>query len=101
MKISQGGLNPIKAYTSQVIGKDKAKQAAYVSMQTDKLEISSRAKEMQVFRSKLAELPIVREDLVADLKQRIQEGSYKPSGDKIADAIIKERFMDKQVLEGI
>ena len=100
MKITQGGLNPIRAYTSQVTGKDKVKQPANSGIQADTFEISSKAKEMRLYREKLAELPVVREDLVADLKQRIQAGSYEPSGDKIAAAIIGERSLDKQVLKG-
>ncbi|ACV61589.1 anti-sigma-28 factor, FlgM [Desulfofarcimen acetoxidans DSM 771] len=97
MKISQNGFNPIKAYTSLVKEKDKIKQPATGNVQADKLEISSQAKEIQMVRSKIAELPSVREDLVAELKQRIQDGTYKSSGEKIADGIIEERLLDKQV----
>ena len=95
MRIPQGGFNPINAYTSQMRSKDKIKQPSSVSTQTDKLEISSKAKEMQAARSKLAELPDVREDLVNELKQRIQDGSYMPDGDKIVVGIIEERSLDK------
>lgn len=97
MIISQCGFNPIKAYTSQIREKDKVKQSGTGNTQADKLEISSQAKEMQMVRAKLAELPGVREDLVNGLKQRIQDGTYKPSGEQIAAGIIDERLMDKQV----
>jgi negative regulator of flagellin synthesis FlgM len=97
MKISAGGFYPIKAYTSQVKEKDRVKQSDTCNISADKVEISSQAKEMQMVRSKLAEIPGVREDLVADLKQRIQNGTYEPSGEKISNGIIQERLLDKQV----
>ncbi len=95
MKINgPGGLGPIKAYTSQ-IRKDKAgsKEKAGES-QADTLEISKEAMELQSFRSALDNIPEVREDLVTDLKQRIDEGSYQPDSDKIAAGILREKFLD-------
>ena len=95
MKINgPGGLGPIKAYTSQ-IRKDKAgsKEKAGES-QADTLEISKEATELQSFRSALDNIPEVREDLVTDLKQRIDEGSYQPDSDKIAAGILREKFLD-------
>ncbi|WP_066637341.1 flagellar biosynthesis anti-sigma factor FlgM [Desulfolucanica intricata] len=96
MKISQGGFNPIKVYTSHMREKDNKKPEAG-SAKTDKLELSPLAKELHAARARLAELPEVREDLVAGLKQRIKAGTYNPSGEKIAAGIIEERLLDKKV----
>ena len=96
MKINgPGGMGSIKAYTSQ-IKKDKAgsKDKAGES-QTDRLEISKEAMELKSYRSALDNIPAVREDLVTALKQSIDEGSYQPNSEKIADGIIKEKLLDR------
>jgi len=36
-----------------------------------------------------------REDLIADLKARIEAGKYNPSGDEIADAMIRRSVADR------
>jgi hypothetical protein len=36
-----------------------------------------------------------REDMVADLKARIQAGTYNPTGDEIADAMIRRSIADR------
>ncbi|MBN9503429.1 MAG: flagellar biosynthesis anti-sigma factor FlgM [Armatimonadetes bacterium] len=36
-----------------------------------------------------------REDLVADLKARIEAGTYNPTGDDIADAMIRRSIADR------
>ena len=96
MKINgPGGMGPIKTYSSQV-RKDKAgsKEKAGES-QGDTLEISKEAMELQSYRCALDNIPAVREDLVAALKQSIDEGSYQPDNDKIAAGILRENFLDR------
>lgn len=36
-----------------------------------------------------------REDLVADLKARIEAGQYNPTGDEIAEAMIRRNIADR------
>jgi negative regulator of flagellin synthesis FlgM len=93
-----GGLGPIKAYTSQM-KKDQAVQKEQNEGQIsgDKVEISKEAMEIQSYRNMLDKLPAVREDLVAALKQSIQDGSYQPDSEKIAAGIISDRHADKTI----
>lgn len=92
-----GGIDPLKAYTSQLKQKEKAetKIAASEGAHHDTLEISPEARQMQLYKRALDDMPAVREDLVASLKQKILEGSYKPESEIIADGIIEERLLDK------
>ncbi|MFX4261980.1 flagellar biosynthesis anti-sigma factor FlgM [Pelotomaculum propionicicum] len=97
MKINgPGGIGPLKAYTAQ-IKKDKSAQKGQNNGQIlgDSVEISKEAMEMQSYRSMLDKLPAVREELVASLKQSIQDGSYRPDSEKIAAGIISDRNLDK------
>jgi len=36
-----------------------------------------------------------REELIADLKARIEAGAYNPTGDEIADAMIRRSIADR------
>ncbi len=95
MKINgPGGMGPIKAYTSQIRKERTGSKEKTGESQSDTLEISKEAMELQSYRSALENMPSVREDLVTDLKQRIEEGSYQPDSDKIAAGILKEKFLD-------
>lgn len=99
MKINgPGGIGPIKAYISQM-KKDQAVQKEQNDGQIlgDKVEISKEAMEIQSYRNMLDKLPAVREDLVAALKQSIQDGSFQPDSEKIAAGIITDRFADKTI----
>lgn len=95
MKInSTGGMGPIKAYTSQIRKDKTGSKEKTGESQSDTLEISKEAMELQSYRSTLANMPAVREDLVAALKQSISDGTYQPDSDKIAAGILKEKLLD-------
>lgn len=85
----------LKAYSSQA-KKDKPafNPNAYTG---DKVELSPQAKEINKHRAELKTLPQTREEKVQDLKQRINNGTYKPSAEKIAEGIINERRLDEFV----
>ncbi len=53
-------------------------------------EISARAREMSKVKDVAASTPDVREDRVADLKRRIQAGTYQVDSDAIADRMIQD-----------
>jgi len=91
-----GGIDPVRAYNHQVKRK-KEEITKDVAPQSDSLEISREAKEIQAFKNALAELSGVREDLVRSLKQRIETGSYQPDAEKIADGMLEERLLDQEV----
>ena len=99
MKINgAGGVDPITAYSTQQ-KKDKAEIQNQKNGQVrgDTLQISTEARQIQRYKTKLAELPAVREELVASLKQKIVDGTYKPDKDKIAAALLEERRLDRIV----
>ncbi|AEF94675.1 flagellar biosynthesis anti-sigma factor protein FlgM [Desulfotomaculum nigrificans CO-1-SRB] len=99
MKIS--GYKPtgeiFKAYQQNKIDKTKSPKASGGTVQTDSLELSPEARAKQEIQAKLKEIPEVREDLVNRLKKEIQNGTYKPDASKIADGIIQERLLDKEI----
>lgn len=58
---------------------------------SDQLQISSVGKDIQVAKQAVAGASDVREDLVADIKSRINDGSYSVDAESFA-AKLYERF---------
>lgn len=55
---------------------------------SDKLQISSLGKDINVAKQALASTPDIREDLVSSIKERIQNGTYEVSGEAFADKVL-------------
>ncbi len=62
------------------------------------VDLSDRARDAVEARKKAFEIakatPDIREDRVAELKRRIQEGSYQVDSEKVADGMIRETLFD-------
>lgn len=57
--------------------------------------ISPLAQGMAVAEEALKAVPDVREDIINSLKERIQNGTYKVSGEEIAEMLIRRNSADK------
>lgn len=82
-----GGLTQVQqVYNAQK--KSDVKKKAGTSF-ADQVQISSMGKDYQTAKTAVANSPDVREDLVASLKERIQNGTYEVDGGDFADKLIK------------
>jgi negative regulator of flagellin synthesis FlgM len=59
------------------------------------VQISPRARELNLARQVVESTPDVREDKVAKFKSMIERGEYRPDAGKIADGILAEAFRDE------
>lgn len=90
----------IDAYNqiSQVYGTNgKTKtNAATKSSSKDKVEISHFGKDLQVAKQAVAKAPDIRESKVAELKSKVDSGTYEVSADSFAAKILADynRFMN-------
>jgi len=86
----------VDAYVNQLQDTKKADQAADQAKEsatkTDTVVISDAAKRIQEARAKLDDIPDVREEKVADLRNRIQNGTYQADAEKTADKLLKEQL---------
>jgi len=86
----------VDAYVNQLQDTKKADQAADQAKEsatkTDTVVISDAAKRIQEARAKLDDIPDVREEKVADLRNRIQNGTYQADADKTAEKLLKEQL---------
>ncbi len=82
MKINNIGplsVNPYKKQLDKVQGNEKA------ATRTDKVEISTAAKEMQVTSKVTTE----RIEKVEALKQQVEAGTYKVNADSVAKSVLQ------------
>jgi len=57
---------------------------------TDRVELSAGSRDVSKMQSILQETPEVRAELVAELKRRIEDGSYEVDPYKVADKMMKD-----------
>ncbi|MFW5648202.1 MAG: flagellar biosynthesis anti-sigma factor FlgM [Candidatus Alkaliphilus sp. MAG34] len=84
----------------QVYGRAKTKKVdsvENVEVPKDELQLSSKAKEYQIAMKAFKNLPEIREDLVKELKDKIEQGTYNVTGEEIADKIIESAIIDKKI----
>jgi negative regulator of flagellin synthesis FlgM len=75
----QGGFNVQKinkAYNKNV---GKVNKTGKSEMKRDQLEISQSAKDFQIAMDAFKKLPDVRQDKIDEVKESIDQGTYKPS----------------------
>ena len=90
----------IDAYNSahvqikQKSGIDDGKAYEQPGLKTDTVVISDTAKRIQEAQSKIQAIPDVRAEKVAELKARIENGTYEINPDKIAAKMIRESLLN-------
>ena len=73
----------------QMNNKYKTQKTTSVSAR-DKVEISSMGKAYQTAKSAVNEAADVREDKIADIKSRIDNGTYNVSSESFADKLLEK-----------
>ena len=84
----------IEAYNQvqQVYNKTKVQHTGKTekATKTDNVQISSLGKDIQVAKQAVKNAPDIREDIVAPLKEKVQNGTYDVSADDFADKMLAE-----------
>ncbi len=70
------------------------KKTGSVAAATEKVDISSRAKDINLAKTVIEKLPDIREAKVQELKTQIEQGSYKINSDQIAGKMVRESLLD-------
>jgi negative regulator of flagellin synthesis FlgM len=94
MEITEKNPVQITPYASQVQQNAQAAETegekGRAKVGEDNVELSQSARDLQRAQKALQDLPDIREDKVAALKQQIQNGTYDIRADKIAANMLKE-----------
>jgi negative regulator of flagellin synthesis FlgM len=98
MEITEKNPIQITPYVNQVQQNAPAAETegekGRASVGEDNVELSQSAREMQRAQKALQDLPDIREDKVAALKQQIEDGTYDIRADKIAANMLKESLVN-------
>ena len=88
----------IDAYVNQVQEKDKAdaasEQPEKQQAKADTVVLSDTAKAVQEAKTQLESIPDVREDKVAELKEQVENGTYKVDSEKLAEKMITDSLLN-------
>lgn len=100
MKISGNQVESLLRVYVERAREVKRKEPSQVSSQGDSLALSLEAQEAATLKERLREIPPVRRELLAALRERIAAGEYHPSGVEIARKILYREAVDFIVSEG-
>jgi negative regulator of flagellin synthesis FlgM len=88
----------INAYVNQVQEKNKVDSSdnkpEKSAVKADTVVISDAAKRIQEAKTQLDNIPDVRAEKVAKLKEQVESGTYKVDAEKTADKLIKEHLIN-------
>jgi negative regulator of flagellin synthesis FlgM len=98
MEITEKNPIQITPYVSQVQQNTQAAETegekGQANIGEDSVELSQSARDLQKAQKALPDLPDIREDKVAVLKQQIENGTYDIRADKIAANMLKESLVN-------
>lgn len=68
----------------------QSRQSGAVSHGTDQLQLSTVGKDIQTAKAAVAAAPDVREDLVASIKAKIENGTYQVDNSAFAEKLLQK-----------
>ena len=83
MKINHINIPAVNPYKANQLKAEQAEQQT--KMKTDKLEISSEAKQL----SEKSSITVERNERVQQLKAQVESGTYKVDADQLASNLVK------------
>jgi negative regulator of flagellin synthesis FlgM len=60
----------------------------------EKVNLSTKARDIQQLRDAVGQLPDIREDKIRELKDQVDKGAYDANGQKIAEKMVSESLLD-------
>jgi len=76
------------------VGTGPEKEATGGAVAEEKVSLSPMARDFQKAQKAIEKLPDVREEKVQELKDQIQAERYDVNGEKIAEKMLNESFLD-------
>ena len=101
MKISdKDHIIDMKAYIQKINANEKGEVKARTPgvqspSEEEKVELSSKARDIQKVKNILDNLPDVRMEKVDKIKNSLENGTYNIKGDKVAQKMVRESLLDE------
>jgi len=101
MKISNNQVTTIlKMYQRTSLEKREKVGREEEKERLDRLSLSSSAVEINKYTNRYGDVPVMREKLVTELKQKIQSGSYQVLGIDVAEKMLNREMVDLLIDQG-
>jgi len=85
--------NAAQVHNKQKAGGEDSNVSDSPALKADTVVLSDAAKRIQEAQSQIQAIPDVRTDKVADLKARIENGTYEIKSEEIAEKMIRESLI--------
>jgi negative regulator of flagellin synthesis FlgM len=76
------------------VGQPMDKQATAAVAPEEKVDLSTKAKDLQQINNSVSQMPEIREEKVQELRTQIEKGAYNINSGKIAEKMIGESLID-------
>ncbi len=73
---------------------ERQTQNGTVSLPSEKVDLSTTAREIQQLKDAVSKLPDVREAKVQEVQKMLKDGTYKVTADQIAGKMVGESILD-------
>ena len=87
--------NATQVQNKQKPGGEDSKVTDHPALKADTVDISDTGKRIQEAQSLIQAIPDVRMEKVADLKARIENGTYEIKSEEIAGKMIRESLLNE------
>lgn len=95
MEINNNIQRVLREYVREVDTKNSAVESDIKQKETrDRIELSSDRKDIERARAEIDKLPDSRADEVVKIKSDIEQGTYNPSAQQIAERIVSHYIID-------
>ncbi|MHB9130810.1 MAG: flagellar biosynthesis anti-sigma factor FlgM [Armatimonadota bacterium] len=95
MKITGSQVGSVAPTYLDKVKKVAPREGTDATLSTDTVELSADVSTIETARKIIAATPDVREEKVEALRQQIQNGTYRPPAEEIADKILAESQLSK------
>ncbi|MGA3207219.1 MAG: flagellar biosynthesis anti-sigma factor FlgM [Syntrophales bacterium] len=94
-KVDDAAIQAVQQYqkTEKVQEESSAKVDGSAAPE-EKVNLSTKARDIQQLRDAVSQLPDVREDKISELKDQVDTGTYDVNGQKIAEKMVSESLLD-------
>lgn len=72
----------------------QANDGAVSSSPSERVDLSTTAKDIQQLKDALSKLPDVREEKIQEVRKKLEDGTYNVSADQIAGKMVGESILD-------
>lgn len=93
-KVDDAAIQAVQQYQKADKVDESSQKVGGSAAPEEKVNLSTKARDIQQLRDAVNQLPDVREDKVRELKDKVDKGAYDANGQKIAEKMVSESLLD-------